>query len=262
MSVNNTEHTFVILAYKESVYLEDCIKSVLNQTVYSNVIIATSTPNQFIDAAAAKYNLPVKVNSNGGSIGRDWNFGLACAETPYVTLAHQDDTYMPRFAELCLAAVTSNKSSHPLIAFTRSVTYRGNKPLSISYKNMLRWLLIFPFHFRRCIASENTKRFILLFSNSISCPGVFYVKQNLSGFTFDENQKYTLDWKAWFEMSQMQGAFIYIPTVLHTHREHEESATSSIQIEALRHEELNLLTAIWGNRFIPRIITKLLLVAK
>ena len=41
-------HTYVVLAYKESSYLEECIKSVLNQKYKSNVVIATSTPNKFI----------------------------------------------------------------------------------------------------------------------------------------------------------------------------------------------------------------------
>ncbi len=30
-------HTFVVLAYKESIFLEDCIKSVINQRYRSNV---------------------------------------------------------------------------------------------------------------------------------------------------------------------------------------------------------------------------------
>ena len=46
--MKNSIHTFVVLAYKESNYLEDCIKSVLNQKYKSNVVIATSTPNKFI----------------------------------------------------------------------------------------------------------------------------------------------------------------------------------------------------------------------
>ena len=55
-------HTFVVLAYKESNLLEECIKSVLNQTIKTNVVIATSTPNDFITKLAKKYNLEIKVN--------------------------------------------------------------------------------------------------------------------------------------------------------------------------------------------------------
>lgn len=36
-------HTFVVLAYKKSKYLEACIQSVLNQEYRSQVVVATST---------------------------------------------------------------------------------------------------------------------------------------------------------------------------------------------------------------------------
>ena len=52
-----TNHTFAICAYKESKYLEECILSVLNQTIKSNVIICTSTPNDYIKRLAEKYKI-------------------------------------------------------------------------------------------------------------------------------------------------------------------------------------------------------------
>ena len=52
------KHTFAICAYKESPYLEECIKSLKSQTVKSNIIIVTSTPNQFISDLSEKYHLP------------------------------------------------------------------------------------------------------------------------------------------------------------------------------------------------------------
>ena len=45
MKKKRPKHTFLVLAYKESQYLEECIKSVTNQTVPTNVVIGTSTPN-------------------------------------------------------------------------------------------------------------------------------------------------------------------------------------------------------------------------
>ena len=50
-------HTFVVLAYKESEYLEDCIQSVLNQSYKSEVVIATTTDNDYIRNMAKKYKL-------------------------------------------------------------------------------------------------------------------------------------------------------------------------------------------------------------
>lgn len=262
MSILNREHTFVIMAYKESEYLESCIQSVLKQKEPTLAHITTSTPNAFINNLAAKYGLQVHVNNNGGSIGKDWNFGLRSATTPYVTLVHQDDLYHENFAAECLAAARHYEQHKPLMVFNRSFTYAGDKEVKLPYKNMLRWLLIFPFHFRSGITSPFWKKMALRFSNSISCPGVFYVKKNLGDFGFNETDKYILDWRAWYEMAERPGAMVYVDKVLHTHREHEASTTSVTQLATLQHEEMELLEHIWGNKFIARAITSALRLAK
>ena len=85
------DHTFVICAYKESPYLEDCIRSVLHQNVRGKICLTTSTPNQYIAALAQKYQIPVFANPVSEGIAADWNFAVASAKTWLVTLAHQDD---------------------------------------------------------------------------------------------------------------------------------------------------------------------------
>ena len=52
------EHTFAVCAYKESPYLEECIESLKGQSVRSNILIATSTPNEYIKNIAEKNNIP------------------------------------------------------------------------------------------------------------------------------------------------------------------------------------------------------------
>jgi glycosyltransferase involved in cell wall biosynthesis len=262
MNHHKAQHTFVILAHKESRYLRECIDSVRKQSIQNKVLIATSTPNPFISALAEEYGIDIHVNPKGGSIGKDWNFGYSCADTKYVTLAHQDDIYLPWFAEHSIIAAEKHKNEKPLILFNKSLVFKGEKQLALSYKNILRWLLIFPFHFKKSLASKALKKSILLFSNSISCPGVFYVKENLGDFKFDEEAKFVLDWKAWHDMSQRKGAFIYIPEVLHIHREHADSATSSTHSEVLQKEEVNLLTTIWNNKMIASGITTILRITK
>ena len=42
------QHTFAICAYKESPYLEECIESLMAQEMKSEIIICTSTPNDYI----------------------------------------------------------------------------------------------------------------------------------------------------------------------------------------------------------------------
>ena len=86
-------HTFVICAYKESKYLEECIESLEKQIVKSNIIMCTSTPNDYIKNMAQKHNIPLYINEGKSGIGQDWNFVVSKTTTDYVTVAHQDDIY-------------------------------------------------------------------------------------------------------------------------------------------------------------------------
>ena len=95
----NTNHTFAICAYKESAYLEKCIKSLKNQTIKSNIILVTSTPNDFLEEISKKYNLPYFINKGEKGITQDWNYAYKMADTELVTIAHQDDVYLPEYAE-------------------------------------------------------------------------------------------------------------------------------------------------------------------
>ena len=46
------KHVFAVCAYKDSPYLEQCIRSLKAQTVPSHIIICTSTPSSDIDRLA------------------------------------------------------------------------------------------------------------------------------------------------------------------------------------------------------------------
>ena len=57
------KHTFVICAYKESAYLEECVKSLKEQKKESNIIMVTSTPNNYIKNICETYNVELKNKS-------------------------------------------------------------------------------------------------------------------------------------------------------------------------------------------------------
>ena len=42
------KHVFAVCAYKDSPYLEQCIRSLKAQTVPSHIIICTSTPSSYM----------------------------------------------------------------------------------------------------------------------------------------------------------------------------------------------------------------------
>ena len=121
MSYNNIQ-TFVILAYKESNHLEECIKSVTNQSIKTNVLLATTTDNDYIRKLAKKYKLDVVVGKHT-NIGGDFDFALNSGNTKLVTVAHQDDLYDYRYAETVISEY--NKHNKASIIFTDYYEIRG-----------------------------------------------------------------------------------------------------------------------------------------
>ena len=93
------KHTFVICAYKESPYLEECIRSLKSQTMQSDIVLATSTPSEFLRELCQRYQILYRVRDGKPGIAADWNYALSCGHTPYITIAHQDDIYYPDYAE-------------------------------------------------------------------------------------------------------------------------------------------------------------------
>src|SRR5437879_4208759 len=97
------DHSFVVLAYRDSPFLTGCLKGLAEQSLASRILVSTSTPSPFIARAAAEAGAELRVNPQADGIAADWNFGLAQAQTRYATLAHQDDTYAPDFTARSLA---------------------------------------------------------------------------------------------------------------------------------------------------------------
>lgn len=248
-------HTFVICAYQESPYLEVCLKSLMKQSIQSNIIIVTSTENQYIRKIAKKYNISMFSHNNGG-IGQDWNFGLKMAETKYVTLAHQDDVYGEEYLDFIINAF--NKYSDALIAFTDYHELRDGRIVSDNKNLKIKRKLLSPLR----LSGKNYlfKRMALSFGNPICCPSVTYNKTLLKNFSFDLNWSTNLDWDAWENLSRRKGRFAYINKPLMLHRIHKESETSNTIINNQRAEEdLEMLYKFWPPniaKFIFRQYTK------
>ena len=53
------KHIYAVCAYKESPYLEECIQSIRGQSVPSDILVSTSTPNAHIERICKKYDVPL-----------------------------------------------------------------------------------------------------------------------------------------------------------------------------------------------------------
>ena len=237
-------HTFVIPVYKESPYLEECIQSLVNQTVKSTVVITTSTPTTYSKQLADKYGLDYFISDKKG-IASDWNFALSKANTPLVTIAHQDDIYHPGYTQNIIKATKKNT----LITFTGYQDLINNKIRPASLNSFVKNALLFPFAFKKNISSIHIKKSVLIFGDPICCPSVTFNSEALPGFGFSTAFTCVLDWYAWYKLAGQKGAFSFVNKKLVKHRIHPGSETM-VQLTAgiRRQEELQMFKMIWGGK--------------
>lgn len=249
-----TNHSFAVMAYKDSPYLPDCLDSLKDQTARSDIYIATSTPSVYIDETAKKYGVKIFRTEPGKGIAHDWNFSLSIAKTKYVTLAHQDDLYDKRYAELCIKA--AEKFNDTLICFTGYNEIVDHKERSATLMLTVKKLMNFMFMpIKKNIKSGTWKKFSQSFGTAIPCPSVMYNKEMLRDFKFSEKYKVSLDWDAWLRMSEMKGRFVYVPKTLSKHRIHKASATTEgIEAKVRQREDFEIYCRIW-----PTFVAKILL---
>ena len=200
MSTMKEKHTFVICAYKESAYLEECVKSLKEQKKESNIIMVTSTPNDYIKNICEKYDVELKINHGQGGIVQDWNFGYNQARTPYVTIAHQDDLY---FSDYSIRAVRKlEESKHPLIYFSDYCEIRNGEKVRNNGLLKTKRMLLSPLKIKRCQKSRFLRRRILSLGNGICCPSVTFAKENLPNPVFRVHFRSNEDWEAWERLSR------------------------------------------------------------
>ncbi|HAX22376.1 MAG TPA: glycosyl transferase family 2 [Hydrogenophaga sp.] len=237
-------HTFLVAAYKTSPYLEACLKSLRAQTVQSRIVISTSTPFDGLQDIAKRFDAEYFIHSPHQGIANDWNQGLTQIDSGWITIAHQDDIYLPQFTEKVLNAIQGFKD--PVLIFTGYAEIVAD---TIRTYSLLLWikrvLLNLGFLGRPSISSIFAKSNCLRFGCPIPCPAVTF-RSGERSVRFDQAYKVDLDWAAWLSKAQGPGQFLWIREVLMQHRIHAESETSSGISEGYRAaEDYKLLRRLW-----------------
>lgn len=248
-------HTFAICAYKESPFLEECIQSILKQNVKSEVLIATSTPNAYIEDLAKKYDIPLYINTGEKGITQDWNFAYSKADTELITIAHQDDVYLPHYTQDIIEMI--KEADKPLIAFSDYGELRDGVPVELNKLLRVKRMLLFPLGFKVFQKSKFARRRSLSLGNAICCPAVTFVKKNVPNPVFQHGFRSNEDWEAWEVISRLDGEFLYSKKVAMYHRIHEGSETSKIIGDNARTtEDLAMFRKFWPEpiaKFIAKI---------
>ncbi|WP_165249424.1 glycosyltransferase family A protein [Adlercreutzia sp. ZJ141] len=251
---SSADHTFAICAYGESPYLSECVRSLKTQTIGTNIVMATSTPNNLIENVARDNDIPLFINPQKLGIASDWNFAANCASTPLVTIAHQDDTYEPTYAEKMLAGM--NRTTRPLIFFTNYGELRHGVKVDNHRLLTIKRILLLPISRSGVASSVRKKRGILSKGSSICCPSVTLNMNALPNPPFSTGMKSNLDWDAWERFSHLDGQFVYDKTILMYHRIHQDSETSALIRDNTRtQEDFEMLARFWP-RPIAWIINK------
>ena len=254
MNFTYKDHTFVLCAYKENSNLEEAILSLINQKVKTNVIVSTSTPNDFINGMCKKYNLPLFINPNPESIASDWNFGYMQAKTKLITIAHQDDFYEPDYSEKILEY--ANKRPDALIVFSDYYELRNTEPVHTNSLLRIKRIMNFPLRFSIFWRSRFIRRRILAFGNSICCPSVTFIRENAGSNVYDVRYKNSCDYMTWTILADKKGSFVYIPKQLMAHRIYEGSTTTLNIHENIRQQEDYEILSLYWPKWISKLIYK------
>ena len=250
MTFAPSDHTFAVCAYKENPYLASTVESLLAQDARCPIIISTSTPNDHISAVARRFEVPVVVNPDPRGAASDWNYGYDAAETPLVTIAHQDDYYEPNYLSTMLAAVNDYEEGGLQLAFSDYFEIRNGERVAGNALLRIKRALNAPLGTRVLNGSRFVKRRALSLGNPICCPAVMLVKENLGPSVFDETYKNSCDYKTWVDLAGEPGRFVYVPERLMGHRIYEESSTSKNLKDGTRQAEDpgDPLVAVAGSR--------------
>ena len=249
------EHSFVICAYKESPYLEDCILSLKGQIVQSEILMVTSTPNKHISALAEKYQIPLFINEGESGITQDWNFGYSKAQTKYITIAHQDDVYCAAYTQQILEKLHNEPEA--LIAFTDYGELRNGKEVRTNTNLKIKRVLLAPLRMKMFQKNNVVKHFVLSLGNPICCPSVTFHRELLPDQVFVNHFRSNEDWEAWEKIARREGAFVFVPEILMYHRIHEGSETTAIIGDNSRSaEDLEMFRKFWPDP-IAGLLTKI-----
>lgn len=253
--MSKVQHTFAICAYKESEYLEECVKSVLSQGDISKVIMVTSTPNTYIQDICNKYEIPLYVNEGEKGIVQDWNFAYSMCDTKYVTIAHQDDIYLDEYSKDVIEKLETTEET--LIAFTDYGELR-NGSVVIDNRNLkIKRFMLTPLK-KKCLQKIRfVRRRILSLGCPICCPSVTFNKENLPERIFEKGFRSDEDWQAWEKISRYKGAFVYIDKISMYHRIHANSETSIIIGDNARAEEDYQMFCKFWPKPIAKVLTKI-----
>lgn len=249
-------HVFAICAYKESPYLEECVKSLKKQIQKSEIIMCTSTPCEYIKSIAEQYEIPLYVREGKSDIKDDWNFAYNMADADFVTIAHQDDVYSEHYEEEFYKKI-SEYNQHDVVTMylTDYLPLKDSTGTEKDINCKIRRILRMPLKNKTLAGKRWIRKATLAFGNSICCPTVTYNKGKLGENVFTSEYKFNIDWDTFLKLAKAEGTFAYVDKPLTFYRIHDGATSKEFIENTLRIEEDTRMF----NQFWPGWITRLIM---
>ena len=242
-------HTFVILAHNESDDLEECIKSVLKQSAKSNVVIATSTPNDYIIDLASKYALGVLVNEEESNKGNDYNYAINSCNTKLVTIAHQDDLYDRNYTKEILKIYRKNKDA--TIFFTDNYIIKNDIKIKKNRELFIKRYFLYPLKYSFFQNKKYFKIRALRRDKYICTSSITFNKEKITNDLFPTNLVYDNDWQGLIDLAKDNSKFVYLKEKLVGYR-----VTDKIFNEKKNEEDLNIRKNLYPKWYFDYFIKK------
>lgn len=251
----NKDLSLIVCAYGESPFLEECVKSLLEQKEKCTVAISTSTPNELIEGIAKKYNVPLYINKKKEGYYTDFLYAYNKSKTQYVTLCHQDDIYMEKFTEEVLKKI--NKADDNIIIFSNYYDYKEKSIIKNSKLLFVKRTLNFLLRFKIFQGSKFIRRRILSFGNPICSPTVTFNKKIVTEPVVKCPFRTSHDWYTWIDFSTKKGKFVYIKKPLLLRRINELSETTLVIADKSKQKsDYEIFKMFWPD-FIAKFILKI-----
>lgn len=238
------DHAFVAPAYGDSPFLGECLRSLRTQSVRSRICIATSTPSDYIASVAREYDVEVMINPRREGIATDWNFAFNAVGARWVTLAHQDDVYYPRFLERTLELFDRSRTGS--LCFTGYAEIDDEcRPKSSKISKVKHLIQLTALGSEEPIQGWRL-RMMLAFGNTLPCSSVTYDRDRLGSFKFSDNYASNLDWDAWLRLAARGDVFLHTHERLIGRRHNSLTETSRLIKDGRRRaEDVDMFRRIW-----------------
>jgi len=232
--------TFAIPFYRNRVFLERAIRSVLAQTslAWSLLISDDAGPEENLQEWLRQFSHPEKIRfirqpHNLGMAG-NWNACIALAEGELVTLLHADDELEPTYAALMLDAAQRRPAASVFFCQATIIDAQGRPRFSFP-DWIKRWLL--PVRGREFTVVGDAGLRAVLRGNFIMCPTMCYRRRDLPAAPFDARWKQVLDLDFIARRLFAGQQFVGLPQTAYRYRRHAANQTQLQSDSLLRFEE-------------------------